>query len=508
MFRLGLTVLKAGSIVFVTALCLFSQSPSNSVPFTLPPGAATSFVTCGSPGSLNTGFAGVLMDAGNTAPDGFELFQFRSNNILVSEAAVPASALSLNKELFVEIGGNVTTGIAIANPNQAAATISFDFQDPVIRFRGGGVNAGTVTIPPKSQVAGFINEPPFNSPAPYFGQMRFVSSIPVAFTSLRGLRNERSEFIMTTVNESDTSRQRGSNVLAPQAVVGYLPLVVDGGGWTTELVLRNPDFDDAAAGMLEFLDSNGDPLSLTINGQSMSTLRYEMQRSDFLRVSTSGAGSNIREGSIRVTADAHSFAPGLFAIYSFNRAGVTVSMATAPMVQAGKAFRLYVEETGDFPGQLQAGIVIHNASPVASSVLLQLTDLNGNAIGISSTVTIPGFGQITKFLREIPGFAAMPFPFRGVLRMSTGTMEGIAVQGIRGRYNERSDFIITAVLPSQESEEPTEPVSQLVFPHVALGGGYSTGFVLFNDSGSSSSGNIAGVLRNGLPINIQAMCRG
>jgi hypothetical protein len=502
MFKLGLSVLKAGSIVFVTALCLFSQSSPNSLPFTLSPGAATSFVSCGPSGPLNTGFAGVLMDAGNTAPDGFALFQFRSNSVLVSEAAVPASALSLNKELFVEVVGNVTTGVAIANPNEAAATISFDFQDPLIRFRGGGVNPGTVTIPAKSQIAGFINEPPFNNPAPYFGLMRFVSSIPVAVTSLRGLRNERSEFIMTAVNESDTSRQRGSNVLAPQAVVGYLPLIVEGGGWTTELVLRNPDFDDAAAGTLDFRDPNGNPLPLTINGQTTSTLRYEMQRSDFLRVSTSGAGSNIRVGSIRVTADAHSFAPGLFAIYSFKPAGVTVSTASAPMVESERAFRLYVEESGDYRGQLQTGIVIHNASALPSSVLLQLTDLNGNAIGFSSTVTIPGFGQISKFFREIPEFAAMPFPFRGVLRFRTDTSEGITVQGIRGRYNERSDFLITSILPSAESEEATEPVSQLAFPHVAEGSGYSTGFVLFNDSASPSSGNISGVLRNGVPMNI------
>jgi hypothetical protein len=39
-----------------------------------------------------------------------------------------------------------------------------------------------------------------------------------------------------------------------------------------------------------------------------------------------------------------------------------------------------------------------------------------------------------------------------------------------------------------------------------LGGGYSTGFVLFNDSPSFSSGNISGVLRNGLPMNIRSMC--
>jgi hypothetical protein len=501
MVKLGLSVLVAGTVVFATVFCLFGQIPSNPFPFSLNPGAAVALRTDGTTGPLSVGFAKILTNAGATLPGGFGIFELRSNTTVVSEATVPASATVLNTAFFVEIAGDVTTGVAIANPNTQPATISFDYQDPAIRFRGGGINAGIVTIPGNTQISGFINEAPFNSPAPYFGMMRLTSTIPIGVTALRGLRNERNEFLMTTIIEPDTTRQRGSNVTAPQAVVGYIPLLVDGGGWSTEFVLRNPDFDDAAAGTLDFFDTNGNPLPVMIDGQSTLNRRFNMQRGEFERFKSDGVGSNTRVGAIRVTSDAHSFSPDFFTIYTFRRAGVTVSMASAPMVQPAQMFRLYVEAAVDAAGLIETGVVVHNTSANAATVSFELTDLNGTSVGQPVVVNIPRLGQISKFLREIPGFGSVSLPFRGVLRVSTNNADGISVLGIRGHYNQRGDFLITTVLPFDETQS-TQPPAQLAFPHVADGGGYSTDFVLFNSGTSTSSGTVSGFLRNGVPLNI------
>ena len=320
MVKLGLSVLVAGTVVFATVFCLFGQIPSNPFPFSLNPGTAAALRTDGAAGPLSVGFAKVLTNPGTAQPSGFGIFELRSNTTVISEATVPASAPTLNTAFFVEIGGNVTTGVAIANPNAQPATVSLDYQDPAIRFRGGGINPGVVNIPGNTQISGFINEAPFNSPTPYFGLMRLTSTIPVAVTALRGLRNERNEFLMTTIIEPDTTRQRGSNVLAPEAVVGFVPLLVDGGGWSTEFVLRNPDFDDSAAGTLDFFDANGNPLPVMIGGQAAASRRFNMQRGEFERFKSDGVGSNTRVGSIRVTSDAHSFSPDFFTIYTFRRA--------------------------------------------------------------------------------------------------------------------------------------------------------------------------------------------
>jgi len=90
------------------------------------------------------------------------------------------------------------------------------------------------------------------------------------------------------------------------------------------------------------------------------------------------------------------------------------------------------------------------------------------------------------FLNQIQGFEALPKSFRGVLRI---TGANVAVTGLRGRYNERRDFLITTTPPVDELNSAT--TSELIFPHLVDVGGYTTQFVLFSSSpGSTSTGVI------------------
>ena len=57
------------------------------------------------------------------------IFGFRQNNVLVSEAAVPASVPITNGRIYAEVAGVVNTGIAIANPNATSTTITYYFTD-------------------------------------------------------------------------------------------------------------------------------------------------------------------------------------------------------------------------------------------------------------------------------------------------------------------------------------------------------------------------------------------
>ena len=61
-------------------------------------------------------------------------------------------------------------------------------------------------------------------------------------------------------------------------------------------------------------------------------------------------------------------------------------------------------------------------------------------------------------------------------------------RGLRGRYNERNDFLITTTPPVNEAPPATSP---MIFPHIADSGGYTTQFILFSaQPGSSSSGTM------------------
>ena len=105
------------------------------------------------------------------------------------------------------------------------------------------------------------------------------------------------------------------------------------------------------------------------------------------------------------------------------------------------------------------------------------------------------------FLNQVPGLNTLFNPFKGVLRVSTTAPGGISVVGLRGRYNERGDFLIATTQPTIEADPPS--TSPLYFPHFADGGGFTTQFILFNGStDQSSSGNLQFYTQAGQPLSL------
>jgi len=73
----------------------------------------------------------------------------------------------------------------------------------------------------------------------------------------------------------------------------------------------------------------------------------------------------------------------------------------------------------------------------------------------------------------VPGLQALPRQFQGVLRLSTASA-ALSVLGLRGRYNERGNFLITTTPPVAETAPAA--VGEVVFPHLVDSGGYTTQF--------------------------------
>ena len=135
--------------------------------------------------------------------------------MLVSEAGVPAAPLIQSGRIYAELNGSIDTGIAIANPNDQPATVSFYFTNA-----GGSFGNGTTTIPAKGQIAGFLDQAPFSSGLSLSGSFTFSSPIPIAAIAMRGLTNERGEFLITTLPVVDLSASpshkiRGVDKLIP-----------------------------------------------------------------------------------------------------------------------------------------------------------------------------------------------------------------------------------------------------------------------------------------------------
>jgi hypothetical protein len=478
---------QTGSPDFPTASALTATQPglldafvakiaeTTSISYSVAARGGFSSSSQGGSTNVSSGYVRIQPNTGSSTPSGLAIFGFRQNNVLVSEAAVPASPLITSGRIYAETGGLVKTGIAIANPNSVPVTVTFYFSENV-DGRTGTFGQGSTTIAANGQIAGFLDQPPFNG-ASVGGTFTFSASAPVAVVALRGLTNERSEFLITTLPVADLSVPPSSDPIV-------FPHYADGGGWFTQVLLINTT-DSPLSGTIQFSGSS-------------SSSPYSIPPRTASNLSTgSSVSAPTTTGFVTVTPAAGTKAPVGLAIFSFRNAGVTVTEAGVPPVAASNAFRLSAQSSGS----IQTGIAIMNPSTAPANVTFELTTLSGASLGLTGSLVIPGNRQASMFLNQIQGFNNLPNPFQGVLRVSTSSAGGMSVIGIRGRYNERGDFLITTTQAIDETR-PASTTEQF-FPHFADGGGYTTQFILFNGSADqASSGSLRFFTQSGQPLSL------
>lgn len=458
--------------------------PDNSVrAFSISNLGGLSVSTDGS-GDLSVGYSRIQPDSGRTTPNGVAIFGFRQGGTLVTEAGVPASTLLTSGRIYAEVNGPVNTGLAIANPNNQTATISFHFTNS----SGADFRSDSTAIPANSQIAKFLDQDPFLGGSSVQGTFSFSSNVPVSVIALRGFTNERTpgEFLITTLPVTDLSA-------ATTTDTAYLSHFADGGGWTTQTILVNPT-DSTLTGSIQFWGQGTSttaavPATIISGGQSGSSFTYSIPRQSSFKLVTAGTATSTSVGSVRVVPS-QSVAPSSLVVFSFKPAGVTVSEAGVPGIR-GSAFRMYAEVngTGGSAGTIQTGLAIANTAQTSGTITLELQRLDGSSTGLTPvTLVLPANGQIAKFIHEIFPMSSL-LPFQGIVRISGGTSSGISVVGLRGRYNERQDFLITTTPPSNEAG--TASSAELLFPHLVNGGGYTTQFILFSGvAGQTTTGNL------------------
>jgi len=460
-----------------------------------------SLTTSGGANAVVAGYARIQPDNTSTTPSGLAIYGLRSAGVLVSETGVPATPLMKSGRLYAEVLGSVRTGVAIANPNAQAAAIDIYFTDGT----GADFGSARITVPANGQVSRFLDEAPYNLGRSLQGTFTFTSSVPVSVIALRGLTNELGQFLVTTLpvtSLDNTSSTSGATIF---------PHSVDGGGWTTQVILVNPG-DSVITGSFQFFSPGngtaaGQPQAVTLtNGQTGSAFPYSIPKHAAIRWATSGTSTGLLSGTIRITP-APSPTPGAppptpagLLVLSNKTRGVTVSEAGVPATGPATDVRIYAEASGA-PSLISTGVAVANATTIPVTVNFELSTLAGGTPILGGRITIPGDGQIAKFLDEIPGLEKLPLPFQGILRISAAFSPGIAVLGLRTRYNENKDFLMTTIPAT--SENALVSTAEVVFPHFVDNGGFSTQFILFSGyKGQQSSGQIRFFGQNGQPLDL------
>ena len=322
--------------------------------YTLPSRGGYSGSTLGT-GPLTVGHTSMQPAAGSSQA-GLAIFTLRQNNVVVTEAAVPASPKITTGRIYAEVGSPVNTGIAISNPSASTVTVTFYYTDT----SGANSPSQTLSIEPYGQIARFLDQSPFDSGSSFRGTLTFTSSAPVGAIALRGFYNERSEFLITTLPVLDLDA--GAIAQPGNAIV--FPHFAAGGGWSTRILLVNPG-EQPLTGTLTFRDkSNGTPVTLNVEGQNGSTFNYSIAARSSRALATSAAGE-LFSGYVELVPAAGIPSPVGLAVFSFTPSGITTTEAGVPTVAASNTFLLYAEASGVFgqPDSMQTGLAVANTSP-------------------------------------------------------------------------------------------------------------------------------------------------
>ena len=219
--------------------------------------------------------------------------------------------------------------MAIANPNNQAATINFFFTDAM----GNDLGWGTTTIGANQQIAKFLDTSPFKTfSGPAFqGTFSFTSDIPVGVVAIRSLINERQDFLMSTLPVIDTT-------VAPNTGTVVVPHFSEGGAWTTQILLMNPT-SASLTGNVEFRNDSGALTNVTIGGQTGNTFSYTVAPGSSQKIVAGGGGPATASGSVRIIpTDGAGIAPTPLVIFSYQPGGtVTASEAGVPATSVIRA---------------------------------------------------------------------------------------------------------------------------------------------------------------------------
>jgi hypothetical protein len=166
--------------------------------------------------------------------------------------------------------------------------------------------------------------------------------------------------------------------------------------------------------------------------------------------------------------------------FTYKPGDVTITQTGVPFVSGDTAYRVYVETAGNFgqPGSIQTGLSVTNLNPMPTMVTAELYNSSGAATGLKTEFQISGYGQKTWFIGEASGFESLPDAYQAVMRVSTDGPSEIAVTGLRGRYNERREFLITST-PAVPEGMPVSNLDRFV-AHIASGGGYKSQVISFS----------------------------
>jgi len=246
---------SAGALASV----IIDGTPGTGAPYSLLANGAAEFVITGNPTSLASGSVHVLPTGGGPVPTPLVLFSYKPGDITVTEATVPVTMGSAFR-MYVELSpaSLINSGIAIANAGDSPGTVTLS----VTRLDGLSVVSTTLNLGAAGQIVGFLDGMiPALAGQNLQGILRIASDVSISVVGLRARYNDRSpepDFLMATTSPT-------LETALPGSAERFFPQIVNGAGFTTQVILFSGTAGQNSAGDLTFFQTEtGSPLNLDL----------------------------------------------------------------------------------------------------------------------------------------------------------------------------------------------------------------------------------------------------
>ncbi|RPI26689.1 MAG: hypothetical protein EHM61_10995 [Acidobacteria bacterium] len=417
---------------------------ASSFAFRLAHGETKTLATAGT-GQLKVGWAIFSSDQPLTGTCSFSIKNPAGE--IFADVGVDESLFAKKFTLFADTKGDADTGVALVNPD-ASAPLTLHLE--LFSTDGVRVASADFTLPPRGHRARFISEL-FNTVA---GIQEYEGSLVITADRLFGgitLRTVGS--IMTSVPMVLDPKlgEARTRLVFPQIANGQ----VTGIKCLTSILLFNNTSKPAQV-TVDFLKSDGTPLTVTIGGQTKSSFALSLSPGAVRRLMTDGTGA-LAAGWAKVTMDQPLSGAAMYHI--FNQPGPLVAeVGVAPGWSLASPNSPVTSQ-----GKVRTGMALVYASETATSagtVNVFLLDTKGVQISQKKITLNPSNHQalfVDELFADVPGIAS----FQGRLRLSASAGTAMLVL--------RQCGALTTSIPTLDSAHGFAPISSLEFPQTLAG---------------------------------------
>ena len=369
--------------------------------------------------------------------------QTLSGGSVASSAAWTSAEPSDHVTLYVDNRNGGRTYYVVANPHpggteprgpNAQDGWSASFNLTLRNTRGAVVDVRRVYLPSGAQIGEYASD---RFAAAGDG---FEGTIEVDTSSLGGMKVEAigvhyanagsNALSAAPVFSNEDVPTDGGVYYGPGGSALTHPLLGDGGGYQSSLVLWNPG-DVAIAATAEFLDAVGNPVPLPIAGATRSSVAVSLPARGVETLATSGTEATTSWASVRVTS-ARQVRSAVFLRTVVN--GRVSSEALVPSTPSLRKSAVLVTNAGD----TRSGFAISNPSSAVAVATFRLRSSDGQLAG-ELAMNVPARGRLAQMVTDLfPGAAG----FEGSLEVDAG--EGtLSVIGLR--YDSADSTVFTTL---------------------------------------------------------------